>query len=203
MARKTKEDSEKTRVGILDAAEILFYEKGVSSTSLEDIAAAAGVSRGAIYWHFKNKVDLFDAMHSRIALPLEDLKAETMSQPDPIAALMDYWIRAFSQLASDDQRRRVIEILMRKCEYVEEFQEAEVRIREWSDSLLEIMSAIFADAQRKSLMSKDMSPETVAILVDSAIAGLFHMWMLRKSSFDIEKHAPNVIALLFESLRHC
>lgn len=59
MARKTKQQAEETRQEILDAAIKTFSERGVSATSLADIAKAAGVTRGAIYWHFKNKVDLF------------------------------------------------------------------------------------------------------------------------------------------------
>ena len=73
MARRTKEEAEETRQSILDAAERLFHDQGVSRTSLADIASAAGVTRGAIYWHFENKVDLFQAMLERLHLPLEEL----------------------------------------------------------------------------------------------------------------------------------
>ncbi|HEQ0163187.1 TPA: TetR family transcriptional regulator, partial [Pseudomonas aeruginosa] len=48
MARKTKEESQKTRDGILDAAERVFLEKGVGTTAMVDLADAAGVSRGAV-----------------------------------------------------------------------------------------------------------------------------------------------------------
>jgi TetR/AcrR family acrAB operon transcriptional repressor len=54
MARKTKEEAQETRNAILDAAELVFQEHGVSHTSLAEIAAAAGVTRGAVYWHFAN-----------------------------------------------------------------------------------------------------------------------------------------------------
>src|SRR5688500_12124271 len=62
MARRKKEDALETRHRILDTAARVFLKKGTARTSLDDIAAAAGVTRGAIYWHFKNKIDLFDAM---------------------------------------------------------------------------------------------------------------------------------------------
>ncbi|RME96025.1 MAG: TetR family transcriptional regulator, partial [Alphaproteobacteria bacterium] len=58
MARKTREEAEKTRQHILDAAFTLFARQGFSRTTLQQIAAAAGVTRGAVYWHFKDKVDL-------------------------------------------------------------------------------------------------------------------------------------------------
>ena len=56
---KTKQQAGETRRQIIDAALTAFSEQGVSATSLVDIAKQAGVTRGAIYWHFKNKVDLF------------------------------------------------------------------------------------------------------------------------------------------------
>ena len=71
MVRRTKEEAQETRNRILDTAEQVFVKKGVSNTSLAQLAEAAGVTRGAIYWHFRNKADLFDAMMSRVVLPME------------------------------------------------------------------------------------------------------------------------------------
>ena len=67
--RRTKEEAENTRTAILTAAELLFFAKGVSHTSLEQIARHAGVTRGAVYWHFKNKAHLFHEMLNQVRLP--------------------------------------------------------------------------------------------------------------------------------------
>ena len=61
MARRTKQEAQATRSHILDTAELVFEQRGVSGTSLGEIAKAAGLTRGAIYWHFKDKADLFNA----------------------------------------------------------------------------------------------------------------------------------------------
>src|SRR5690606_1136788 len=71
MARRPKADAEPTRCRLLDAAERLFHDQGVARTSLDDIARAAHVTRGAIYWHFRDKHHLFDAMQARVVLPQE------------------------------------------------------------------------------------------------------------------------------------
>ena len=60
--RKTKEEAYQTRCNLLVAALSVFYERGVAQASLDEIAKAAGVTRGALYWHFKNKEDLFEAL---------------------------------------------------------------------------------------------------------------------------------------------
>src|SRR3970040_1334202 len=87
MARRTKEAAQETRNHILDAAEQIFSERGGSRTSLADIASAAGMTRGAIYWHFHDKADLFNAMIARVTLPMEDqvCGAWNPSLADPLA----------------------------------------------------------------------------------------------------------------------
>ncbi|MGF6839813.1 TetR/AcrR family acrAB operon transcriptional repressor [Paraburkholderia youngii] len=60
-----------TRERLLDSAECLFFERGVASTTLEDIARASGMTRGAIYGHFTNKWSLVSALFERSELPLD------------------------------------------------------------------------------------------------------------------------------------
>ena len=83
MVRRTKSEALETRARILDAAEQVFLRKGVLSASLNDIASEAGVTRGAIYWHFKNKHDVFMAMVERGRLPF-DIR---------MPAMLAVWIR--------------------------------------------------------------------------------------------------------------
>ena len=71
--RRTKEDAEKTRVALLASAERLFLDKGVAHTSLDQIARDAGVTRGAVYWHFQNKAHLFHEMLNQVRLPPEQM----------------------------------------------------------------------------------------------------------------------------------
>ena len=71
MVRRTKEEAQETRSQILDAAEQAFYERGVARTTLADIAGRAGVTRGAIYWHFSNKSDLLQALLDTLHEPLD------------------------------------------------------------------------------------------------------------------------------------
>ena len=89
MARSTKQEALATRNRLLDAAEVLFQAQGVSQTSLQQIAQQAGATRGAIYWHFKDKADLFNAMMERVTLPLEAAgQAAGAAQGDPIGEIV-------------------------------------------------------------------------------------------------------------------
>lgn len=70
MVRRTKEEALETRNKLLDSAEYLLQSQGVSHTTLQGIALHAGATRDAVYWHFKDKAELFDAMMERVTLPL-------------------------------------------------------------------------------------------------------------------------------------
>src|SRR6188768_802897 len=94
MVRRTKEEAQATRKLILDTAEVVFHERGVSRSTLNDIAVAAGVTRGAIYWHFQDKADLFNAMIERVCLPMEESTAlfERGIPTVPLQALREHML---------------------------------------------------------------------------------------------------------------
>ena len=69
--RRTKTEALKTKEYLMLAALDTFYQKGIARTSLNEISQAAGVTRGALYWHFKNKEDLFDTLFQRICDDIE------------------------------------------------------------------------------------------------------------------------------------
>ncbi len=89
MARKTKQEAQETRQHILDVALRLFSQQGVSSTSLGEIAKAAGVTRGAIYWHFKDKSDLFSEIWELSESNIGELELEYQAKfpGDPLSVL--------------------------------------------------------------------------------------------------------------------
>lgn len=62
MARATKAQSEVTAARVLGAARRLFTDHGYAGVGLEDVAARAGVTRGAVYHHFGSKLGLFEAV---------------------------------------------------------------------------------------------------------------------------------------------
>lgn len=119
MARKTKSAATHTRNAILDAAEIEMQDSGVSGASFERIARRADVTRGAIYWHFKDKDALIAAMMARTFPPLRDLQdslhAKLPEQP-AAAVVRAMLLHSFDRLANDPHHRRICHIISHRCE---------------------------------------------------------------------------------------
>lgn len=121
MARKTKEESEKTRQSILDAAERVFLGKGLAMATMADIADAAQISRGAVYGHYKNKQEVVFAMCSRgFQDILDSIPLFKPPYCDQLLSLMMMFFRRAAQCSSGE---RVLEILYVKVEQHEENRE--------------------------------------------------------------------------------
>src|SRR5580704_14770319 len=117
MVRRTKDEAEQTRDAILDAAERVFHKHGVACTSLEQVAKAAKVTRGAVYWHFKDKIELCQAMLQRVFLPQEDV-IERLASGDsrkPLEDLRQACCNALKLIGTDKRRQRVVSILTHRC----------------------------------------------------------------------------------------
>jgi TetR/AcrR family acrAB operon transcriptional repressor len=195
MVRRTKEDALATRASLLDAAERLFLAKGVSRTSLNDIAVAAGTTRGAIYWHFKDKADLFNAMMERVTLPLESAFQHNGAArgEDPLPFLREGVLRALRHTAGDEQTRRVFEVATLKVEYVDELgavRSRHIRIRQ--QFLDQMQRSLRASARWRG--TKLAIPAAAAAHgLHALIDGLIQNWLLDRSAFDLVRTGEHAV----------
>lgn len=187
MVRRTKEDAIATRNGLIDAAERVFYDKGVSRASLSDIALAAGTTRGAIYWHFKDKVDLFNAMMDRVTLPLEQGYAEFEANADldPLQRLRAVMALVLESVASDEHTRRVFEIAMHKVEYVGELVAVRERHMAACDGFIRQLARDFELAASAQKVAMPITPLGAALGLHAMFDGLMQNWILSNGIFDL------------------
>ena len=187
MARRTKEDAIATRNSLIDAAERVFSEKGVSRASLSDIALAAGATRGAIYWHFKDKVDLFNAMMDRVSLPLEQGYGELESStcPDPVQRLRAAMALVLRGVAFDERTRRVFEVALHKVEYVSEMAGVRERHLAASEGFTRQLARDFELAAKAQGVVLPMTPMEAAVGLHALFEGLIRNWILGGGGFDL------------------
>jgi TetR/AcrR family acrAB operon transcriptional repressor len=195
MARRTKEEAQETRNRILDFAEHVFSEKGVSRTSLDDLAKAAGVTRGAIYWHFRNKSDLFEAMMARVTLPMEEMArhAGDASVSDPLGYVRSCALNVLERLAADPQCQRVFDIVCHKCEYVDEMAQQKARHLECRSECLSEMESGFSNAIRKGQLPAGVNARRAAITLHAMIDGLIANWVLDPHYHPLADDAEHIV----------
>ncbi|SIT49996.1 DNA-binding transcriptional repressor [Paraburkholderia piptadeniae] len=203
MVRRTKEEAQETRTRILDAAEKVFFEKGVSRTSLADIAQTAGVTRGAIYWHFANKGELFTEMFDRVLLPLVELKAASVdpNEADPLGRLIDICTVCLRDTANDPHRRRVFEILFHKCEFVEEMGPVMARYQNNMREGLANMQVAMRNAISKGQLPADMNVPVAASMVHAFISGSLRDMLFVPEALDFGHYARQMVESMIDGLR--
>jgi TetR/AcrR family acrAB operon transcriptional repressor len=202
MVRRTKQDAEATRNQLLDAAETVFNEKGVARTSLADIATTAGVTRGAIYWHFKNKADLFHAMLERVKMPMDEMIGQLSSAQlaDPVAFLRSGSLSVLNRIADDMQTRRVFGIVKHKCELVDEMAVARERHLESRAGCLGQIEEGIRAAITQGALPKTIDPRNAAIGLHALIDGLISNWVLDPASFSLGNEAEKLIDIYLAGL---
>lgn len=188
MARKTKEDALATRELILDAAERVFHQRGVSRTSLQEIAKDAGLTRGAIYWHFENKGELFHAMMERVTLPMMARMSELTvdDERDPLAKIRRNTAEALHQIAHDAQVRRVFEIATQKVEYVDELQSLRERHIAGRNECIDDTQHLLEKARALGQLRADLDVRVATLGMFALIGGLKYNWLLDPQAFDLE-----------------
>ena len=203
MARRTKEAAAITREQLLDSAERVFRARGVSGSTLAQVAAEAGVTRGAVYWHFRDKADLYAAMCERATLPLETMleRAGTTVHADPLAALRELSLAALGRLACDARVQAVFDVMFHKSERTANLAPtAERERRERCDCLLHV-ERVLAQAVDKRQLPADTDTALAARALHAYIEGIMDQWVLDPAAFDLAAAAPALIDSMLAGLR--
>lgn len=205
MARKTKAEAAATRDSILDAAEKLFAEQGVSRTTLQHIASEAGVTRGAIYWHFLDKGALLQAMMERVKMPLEEamLLLDANEGGDPVQDLREYVMTVLRVTASDPKARRVFEIVTLKMEFVAEAVVMREGRREKQLIWMQRVETRLKQAKALGSVRQDLDPVTVANGMWIIMDGLIRNWLFDTDAYDLVALGGAVMDTYLAGLREC
>jgi len=165
MARKTKEAALETRAQIIDAARRVFHAEGVNRSTLDKVAKAAGVTRGAVYWHFANKAEIFLAVKQTYTSEFDQLQSLLSPSQDesPLSAIGQYLQELFSALLSNTAARETYEIIMLRCEYVEEFHEVLQVITEPCCDLIASFDRLYREAADRQELKPGLDPALMAL----------------------------------------
>lgn len=202
MPRRSKEDALATRSSLLDAAERVFLAQGVAGTSLHDIAVEAGTTRGAIYWHFKDKADLFNAMMDRVAMPLQNAMAmvERGPEDDPLPQMKKALREAYHQMVVDPQTRRVFEVMTHKVEYVDSLCAVRARHLQIRAAWVAQLKHILLKSAAARGLKLPVPATTAAHGMQALVDGLIQNWMLDTDAFELEALGMKAVEIYLRGL---
>ena len=202
MARHTKTEAAATREALLDAAERVFRERGVAHTSLAEVAAAARVTRGAVYWHFRDKADLFEALCERVQLPMEAMlaNADEIRQKDPLGALRALAVNGLTRLATDARAQAVFDVVFHKCEFASEFATVAERRHATDSGCLANVERLLKQAVTAGQLPRDTDTKLAARCMNAFMVGVMHEWVQRPDAYDLAQAAPAMIDSLLAGL---
>ena len=196
MVRKTKEEAEQTRQQLIVAARQVFHDCGVSRSTLEKIAQAAGLTRGAVYWHFKDKAELFFAMREDVFTPLierTDALLYSSDYANPLDAIEASLIEFFRLLEADGTVREVFEIMISRCEYVGEFAGVQDEVGRPALHFLEKIERMYRLAAEKGLLRAGISVEAAAHDTWAFTSGVLHLTLGCRRDSGLEQQIPAMI----------
>jgi TetR/AcrR family transcriptional regulator, acrAB operon repressor len=193
MARKSPEESARTRAAILDSGLAVFAEKGYSRSTLNDIAKQAGFTRGAVYWHFKDKADLFTSLTADIGKPADELFYN--AAPTSAVEFSELFNSYFALFDTDSRYRKFYEVIWFYTEWSEELSPVLAIFREEMRRLSDWLVSVFGQFQDSDRLAAMTTPQLAAIATCSLLEGLISLRLSDSQQFP----TPNELDKL---LRH-
>jgi len=195
--RRTKEQAQQTRRNIMAAALRTFNRRGIAHTTMEDIAAAARVTRGAIYWHFAGKLALLRAIRDDVSLPLVD-KADFTLLNDRESAPLERVERFLGDLVSaieaDNRTRQAFCVMSFKCEYVGELKDELKEYGRKNERLRKTLTDVYSEARDRGQLRDGLTPELAALETTVFLTGLLRLSLMESGCTLVREQALQLVA---------
>lgn len=181
---------------VLDAALDLFVENGFDGTSIDDVATHAGLTKGAIYFYFNDKLSLLDALLERTAAELFQPIFEAIRSPrsTPTMRLIRLTTE-FARVGAEHKERALLHVLM-SLEMHGRQNHVESRVRRTYDRLHVEISDVLREGQTTGEFTRSIGPEYQASVIVALIDGLLLEWHRRADLLDgrqLARSARNLI----------
>lgn len=202
--RKTKAEAQHTREALLQAALEIFYQRGVAQASLQEIAATAGVTRGALYWHFKNKEDLFDALFQQFFSEMDaqierDIAAQS---PNIWQSLEQAVTHCFYNMEHNESFRKFIYIVHLNCDHTQNNHTIVKLLQKYQNMWFSHLRSIFQICQQQQIIPAETDIVLAVHYFQSHLQGLTDLWLTNPHSINLADIAPRFVSATMKTLRY-
>jgi len=204
MAKKTKQEAERTYHALLDAATLLFIRQGVASTTLSNIASEAGMTRGAIYWHFDNKDAVIQALWERNANKLHQGFSEILENitlPRPAQSFRSAIKNMIHSIITEPELGQIVRIVIHNVEFTDEKTELQSFLSSKKEAMYSAMESAFTALKKHQALRVDLPPELLAQSLMSYLHGLIHSYLSPvQRKLDLQKDGDILIDVFLDAL---
>lgn len=189
MARKTKEEAQETRDRILKAALDVFSAKGYSKSTFVDIAEKIGLTKGAVYWHFKNKEELLIEMIYSMLLHEEKLVKEKIPDKINIYNLKEYFMARAEIVLDHEECRKFIFFITLQMEWtIEHLSFTHKKIKELRTGFFEEIHRVLVEAKEQKQIKKKVDIQQVEDCLISLYMGIVKNTLSGFSTSNLSKN---------------
>ncbi|WP_409524228.1 TetR family transcriptional regulator [Nitrincola sp. MINF-07-Sa-05] len=203
MVRKTKAEAEQTRQQLLEVSMRIFSEKGLANTSLKEIAAEAGVTHGALYWHFKNRDELLRQLYFQVESPFEAqyIEQQQAARQNALDALTLYLKGIVSVMASEPLQQQGYRLFRLQTANRPELLLLEEQLSADAEEWRGYIRSFLKVAQKKKELKKKANIDHLADNLYIAIFGLLDQALLAPDRFNLAKTGPALVDMMMLGLR--
>lgn len=200
--RRTKEEAAVTRSAVLKAALAVFSNKGYAAATLDDVAKAAKVTRGAIYWHFKSKADLYNTLIAELSARGADLVQQAVAEGGSLLEILRrIFVRQCTLIEEDREARAVMELALSKTGTDPELQAGRKKQLEAGSALLEGIAGAMQQGIDQGVLRSDLNPADMSRAFIAFENGAIQLWLTSPKSFSLKKSAESFAEVLIAGLQ--
>lgn len=199
---RTKQADPLARRQILAAALDVFSKQGYAGTTLDDITAAANLSKGAIYWYFESKADLFATLlGERASIFSEILLDAARGATGPLAALEAMWLRWMEALETDRGYQAYVRLAYLRVEVADEPSVGLDARRTEERRVQALVTERILAAVAAGELPSGLDIEAAVLSFVGTGNGLVRAWLLVPDTFMPRAIAPRIWQLMIAGWR--
>jgi TetR/AcrR family transcriptional regulator, acrAB operon repressor len=199
--RRTKEEAAKTREALLKAALRVFSRSGFSGSTLEDVSREAGLTRGAIYWHFGSKTELYQALMNEYAdISTELVQSAAAEGGSLVNILRRIFLRLLTAVETNPSLREVMEINLFKTERTLEFFEIQQKQRQNTNRLVEEIAQAMHQGIAAGELRFDLDASAMARAFLAFQNGIIYLWLSDPGVFSLQESAPAMVEIFLNGI---
>ena len=200
--RRTKEEAEITRKLLLKTALAVFSRKGYSAATLQEIASEAGVTRGAIYWHFGSKAELYNTLIRVYADRGNQIVQEAALEGGTLVEILRrVFIRQLEIIEEDREMRAMVELYLYKTGPAPELEEGRQQRIESSQALIEMLAGIMQQGIESGILRPGADARNMARAYLALQNGLIQLWISSPRGYSLAANAHSFADILLKGIQ--